>query len=58
MSLQAHLGPSGSLGAVTVDTQRGDEALRDVSETFDVNPVVARIRIDELYPAQGLQMHL
>jgi hypothetical protein len=58
ISLKGHLIPSGSLGAMTIDPDRRDQAIRDVSETFDVNPVVARIRIDELYPSQGLQLHL
>jgi hypothetical protein len=58
MALKSHLVPSGSLGAMRFDEANRDAAVREVSETFDVNPVVARIRINELYPVGGHQMHL
>jgi len=57
-SLKAHLVPSGSLGAMRLDEANRSAAISEVSETFDVNPIVARIRISELYPVGGPQMHL
>jgi hypothetical protein len=57
-SLTSFLLPSGSLGIMNLDTSRREEAIRALSETFDVNPIVARYRVDDLYPAQGLQFHL
>ena len=44
------LSPTGSLGLTTLCPERREEAHRAVSETFDVNPVVARIRLQEMYP--------
>lgn len=41
----------GQLGSVTLAPDRREEAARLVSETFDVNPVVARIRLEALYPS-------
>jgi hypothetical protein len=49
---------SGSLGAMTLEDERRAIAVRTVADVFDVNPIVARIRIDELYPAATGQMHL
>ena len=49
---------SGSLGAMILEDRRRDSAVRTVAEVFDVNLIVARIRIDELYPAATGQMHL
>lgn len=40
---------SGGLGLTHVDRGRRLEATSCLAETFDVNPVVARIRFDELY---------
>lgn len=41
----------GNLGQVTVDNSRRDEAVRLIADTFEVNPAVARIRLDEVLPA-------
>ena len=41
----------GTLGSKVLPQDRREQAVRLVSETFNVNPVVARIRIDMLYPA-------
>jgi hypothetical protein len=57
-SLSPFLVPSGSLGVMNLDPTRKEEAVRSLAETFDVNPVVARYRIEGLFPAQGLQLHL
>ena len=37
--------------------KRRDEAIDSVAETFDVNPIVARIRLEEMYPT-GSQLTL
>jgi len=39
----------GSLGVKTLDFSRREEAVMALSEIFDVNPVVARIRVDQMY---------
>lgn len=43
------LKPAGTLGAVVLPEQDLASAARALAETFDVNPVVARIRIEKLY---------
>lgn len=48
----------GSLGALALDNSRREEAARELADVFNVNPVVTRIRILELYPAETGQMHL
>jgi hypothetical protein len=57
-AMKPFLVASGSLGAVTLEEYRRDSAVRTVADVFDVNPIVARIRIDALYPAATGQMHL
>jgi hypothetical protein len=50
---------TGGLGATTLDVARKGEAANLLSSTFDVNPVVARIRLDVMFGAQlGGQMSL
>ena len=49
---------SGSLGAVTLDEKRRERAVRTLADIFDVNPIVAKIRINELYPVETGQLHL
>jgi hypothetical protein len=41
----------GSLGGKGLGSNRRAEAVRCLSETFDTNPIVAKLRIDRLYPA-------
>jgi hypothetical protein len=49
----------GGLGVGVVPEAKREEATRRLAETFDVNPVVARIRLDGLYPAaQARQLTL
>lgn len=43
------LKPAGSLGALVLHEQDLDSAARSLAEVFDVNPIVARIRIEKLY---------
>jgi hypothetical protein len=57
-AMKPFLVASGSLGAMILEDQRRDNAVRTVSDVFEVDPIVARIRIDELYPAATGQMHL
>ena len=57
-ALKPFLVPTGSLGAVTLDEERRDEAARTLADIFDVNPIVAKIRITELHPAETGQLSL
>ena len=50
MALQPYVAPAGSLGVPTLDQKRCGDAERALAEIFDVNPVVARLRIADLYP--------
>lgn len=45
----AHLVPVGTLGGLTIPAERIGDAARDLAEIFDVNPIVARIRLEALY---------
>ena len=40
----------GRLGMGILEEAKRDEAAETLADTFDVNPVVARIRIDQIYP--------
>lgn len=42
---------SGTLGRRVLDAEDRAEAIRLLAETFDVNPAVARIRVEEVFPA-------
>lgn len=44
------LKPAGTLGAMVLPEEDLESAARALGEVFDVNPVVARIRIEKLYP--------
>jgi hypothetical protein len=57
-ALKPFLVPSGSLGVVTLDENRREGAIRALADIFDVNPIVAKIRINELYPAEMGQLRL
>jgi hypothetical protein len=57
-ALKPFLVPSGSLGALTLDEKRREEAARTLADIFDVNTIVAKIRITELYPAETGQLRL
>ncbi len=57
MALQPYLTAAGGLGVPMLDPKRRAQAERAVAEIFDVNPVVARLRIADLYPlAEGGQL--
>jgi hypothetical protein len=57
-AIKPFLAPAGLLGVEVLDEKRREESVRSLTDIFDVNPVVARIRINELFPAQTGQMHL
>jgi len=57
-ALKPFLVPSGSLGAVTLDERLREGTVRTLADIFDVNPIVAKIRINELYPAETAQLRL
>jgi hypothetical protein len=48
----------GHMGMKALSEPRRGEAEAELSEAFDVNPVVARIRLEELYPRQAGQLIL
>jgi hypothetical protein len=47
------LQPSGTTGVLTVPVEKRDALVRHISEVFDVNPVVAKIRIGEMWPVNA-----
>lgn len=57
-ALKTFLVAGGSLGAVTLDERRREEAVRRLADIFDVNPIVAKIRINNLHPVETGQLHL
>jgi hypothetical protein len=57
-AMKPFLSPAGLLGVKVLAEARREEAVRALAEVFDVNPIVTRIRIGELYPSQGGQMPL
>ncbi len=58
-ALAPYLVPSGSLGGVVLAEGQGGDATRSLAEVFDVNPVVARIRIADFYSsAEAGQLRL
>lgn len=49
----------GSFKRRVLDASRREEAVRVLTDVFDVNPAVAKIRLDEVYPtADGAQLTL
>jgi hypothetical protein len=58
MALEPYVVASGSLGLRTFDQARLEEATRMLADLFDVNPVVARIRINQIFPDQSGQLLL
>jgi len=57
-AMKPFLVPTGLLGVEVLDENRRADSIRALADIFDVNPVVARIRINELFPAETGQMHL
>lgn len=52
-ALQPYMIPAGELGGAVLDPARRTDAERHVAVTFDVNPVVARIRLDDIFVAEN-----
>ena len=52
-ALDSLLLPPGSLGIRLLDDTRREEAVHGLADVFDVNPAVARIRVEELFPASA-----
>jgi len=57
-AMKPFLTPAGLLGIEVLDEKHREESVRRLADIFDVNPVVARIRVNELFPAQTGQMQL
>jgi hypothetical protein len=57
-AMKPFLVSAGLLGVEVLDEKRWEESVRTLADIFHVNPVVARIRINELFPAQTGQMPL
>jgi hypothetical protein len=57
-AMKPFLVPSGQLGVEVLDEKRREASVRALADIFDVNPVVTRIRINELFPVETGQMHL
>jgi len=57
-ALKPFMRPIGSLGAVILDESTRGDAIREIADVFDVNPVVARIRINEMFPTETGQLLL
>jgi hypothetical protein len=59
LALEPFLAAHGSLGGMKLEQTRREKAARHLSELFDTNPVVARLRLERLYPAEnGAQLTL
>ncbi len=52
-ALEPVLVARGSLGSKELDPGRREEAVRLLADLFDVNPVVAKIRLEDVYPVGG-----
>jgi hypothetical protein len=50
ITLEPHLTEKGRLGNRALDAAQKEKATRELVEVFDVNPIVARIRIDTIFP--------
>jgi hypothetical protein len=53
LALELLLENNGNLGGKSLPADRRENASRLLAETFEVNPVVARIRVDQLFAAEG-----
>lgn len=59
ISMQPFLVKKGLLGMETLDQSRREEAVKHLAEIFEVNPIVARIRLGALFsPAHAGQLAL
>lgn len=53
LALRDFMVASGLLGLAVFDDARREEAVRLLAEVFDVNPVVGRIRLDQVFGVQN-----
>lgn len=49
-AVEPFCGPAGRLGLPSLDEALRERATRQMAELFDVNPVVARLRLAEIFP--------
>ncbi len=56
--LKLHLQARGTVGALVLPDSQRAAAIHLVSETFDVNPIVAKLRLARLWPEEGRQLAL
>ena len=54
-ALETLLEIRGLLGARVLPAAKRDSAMRLIAETFDVNPIVAKFRLEALYPPSAEQ---
>jgi hypothetical protein len=52
-ALQQFCAEVGQLGQRTLAPEKREQAIRELSNVFDVNPIVAHIRLDEVFPAKN-----
>lgn len=58
-ALEPYLVHNGSFGIRVLDSRREEEAIAELSEIFDVNPVVCRLRLKAIYETTaGAQLKL
>jgi Zn-dependent peptidase ImmA (M78 family) len=57
-AIKPHLSSAGLLDTQVLEESPREAAVRALADIFDVNPVVTRIRLADLYPTQTGQMHL
>ena len=58
-ALEPFLAFRGQFGIGILEKERREEAAQSLSETFDVNPSVARIKVEQIYPeSEGSQLAL
>jgi Zn-dependent peptidase ImmA (M78 family) len=57
-ALGPYLVKRGTFGAEEIDPARREEAVRSLAASFEVNPAVARIRVDKIYKPLGNQLTL
>jgi hypothetical protein len=49
-AVEPYMAVQGQLGLKSLNGERKQRAMKELAEVFDVNPIVVRIRIDQLYP--------
>lgn len=53
VALEPFLVPTGNLGLPMLPSERSRDAVRMLSDIFDVNPVVVEIRVQQLFGSAG-----